>query len=149
LALERNLKLERDLVCVKEELEKSLKWTNFSKILTNLIGQGNNNRRGLGYEKIYFSYNPHNKNVYDTKYLLCVHCGRYGHLKKDCLVLKKYEGSLSNYSKQRNKLKKGPNLAFGPVLKKTSLAYWTKDFLITPLSAYWEFRLKWVPKVNK
>ena len=61
IALERNLELERDLVRVKEELEKSLKWTNSSKILTNLIGQDNNSRRGLGCDKMKSSYNPRRK----------------------------------------------------------------------------------------
>ena len=42
VAFERNHALERDLVRVKEELENSLKWTNSSKILTNIFGQGNN-----------------------------------------------------------------------------------------------------------
>ncbi|KAH0633062.1 hypothetical protein KY284_035848 [Solanum tuberosum] len=110
MALERNHKLDRDLVRVKEELEKSLKWTNSSKILTNLIGQGNNSRKGMGCEKIDFPHNPHYKSVSDADDLLCMHCGRDGHLKRDCPVLKKYEGSSSNYSKQRNRLKKGPGL---------------------------------------
>lgn len=75
LALERNLVLERDLVRVKEELNKSIKWTTSSKILTNLISQGNNSRRGLGCEKKYSPYNPQNKTVSDVDDFLCVHCG--------------------------------------------------------------------------
>ena len=35
------------------------------------------------------------------------------------------------------------------VRKPQSLPYWTKYNLITPLSAYWELKLKWVPKLNK
>ncbi|KAH0655623.1 hypothetical protein KY285_030505 [Solanum tuberosum] len=149
LALERSLVLEKDPIRVKEELEKFLKWTTSSEIATNLVSQGNNIRRGLGCEKIYSLYDSHNKNVFDADNLLCVHCGRDGNLKKDCPVLKNYEGSSSNYSKQRNRLMKGPGLASGPKLKKTSMPYWTKDFLITPLFAYWEPRLKWIPKANK
>ncbi|XP_049344714.1 uncharacterized protein LOC125809119 [Solanum verrucosum] len=149
LALERNLELERDLVRVKEELEKSLKWTNSSKILTDLIGQGNNSRRGLGCKKIDPPYNPHSKSVSDADNLSCVYCGRDGHLRKDCPVLKKYGESSLNYSHKRNRLKKGPGLVYRSKLKKTSMPHWTKDFLITPLSAYWELRLKWVPKANK
>ena len=42
IALERNLELERDLVHVKEELEKSIELAKSSKILTKPIGQGNN-----------------------------------------------------------------------------------------------------------
>lgn len=69
-----------------------------SKILTNLIGQ-DNSRRGMGCDKIKCSYNPQRKNVADANNLLCVNCGQDEHLKKDCPILKKYEGSLSNYSK--------------------------------------------------
>jgi len=121
--LERNLVLERDVVCVKEELNKSLKWTTFSKMLTNLTSQGNNSRRGLSCEKIDPLYNPHIKYISVADNLLCVHCGRNGHLKKDCPVWKKYEGSSSNYSKRRNRQNKGPGLASGPKLKKISLPH--------------------------
>ncbi|KAH0665397.1 hypothetical protein KY285_026603 [Solanum tuberosum] len=149
LALERNLVLERDLVRVKEELEKSLKLTNSSKFLTNIIGQGNNSRRGLGCEKIDSLYNRHNKNVFDDDNLMYMHCGRDGHLKKDCPILIKYEGCSSNYSKQSNRLNKGPGLASGPELKKISLRHLTKNSLLTHLSAFWELQLKWVPKAKK
>lgn len=36
MALERNIQLDRDLVRVKKELPKLLKWTFFSKILDTL-----------------------------------------------------------------------------------------------------------------
>nr|AAT38725.2 hypothetical protein SDM1_41t00018 [Solanum demissum] len=87
-ALERNLVLERDLVYVKEELDKSLKWITSSKIHTNLIGQGNNSRGVMDCEKIDPPYNPHSKTISYADNLLYVHCGRDEHLKKDCLVLK-------------------------------------------------------------
>lgn len=103
IALERNIEFERDLVRVKEELEKSLKWTNSSKILKNLIGQDNNSRRGLGCDKIKFSSNPRSKNVPDADNLLSENCGRDGKLKKDCPIFEKFEGSSSNYSKQRKR----------------------------------------------
>lgn len=57
LTLEGYLVLESNLIHVKEEYKKSQKWKNFSKILTNLFCQGNNNRRGLSCEKIYPPYN--------------------------------------------------------------------------------------------
>ena len=90
IALERNLELERDLVRVKEELEKSLKWTNSSKILTNLIGQDNNGRRGLGCDKIKSSYNPRRKSVPDADNLLSENCCRDGNHKKDCPIFEKF-----------------------------------------------------------
>ena len=132
VSFERNHALERDLVRVKEELENSLKWTNSSKILTNILSQGNNIKGDLS-------------------------------CKRDCLAFKDCGESSSNYSKPRNRLKKGPgpvyvqqkNLqkkgpcrASVPKLKNIDLPHWTKNSLITPLSAYWELQLKWVPKAN-
>ena len=35
------------------------------------------------------------------------------------------------------------------VIKIQELPYWTTNNLITPLSAFWELKLKWVPKPNK
>ncbi|XP_069149834.1 uncharacterized protein [Solanum lycopersicum] len=81
-AFKRNHALERDLVRVKEELENSLKWTNFSKILLNIVGQGNNIKGDLS-------------------------------CKRDCPAFKDCGESSSNYSKQRNKLKKGPGPVYG------------------------------------
>ncbi|XP_069151942.1 uncharacterized protein [Solanum lycopersicum] len=96
----KNLELKKKM---KGELEKSLTWTNSSKILTNLIGQDNNSRRGLGCDKIKSSYNPRSKNVPDVNNLLSENCGRDGNLKKDCPILENFEGSSSNYSKQRKR----------------------------------------------
>lgn len=116
LDLERILVLERDLVYVNEELEKSLKWINFSKILINMIDQGNNTRRGMGCEKIYPPYNPHYKSFSDDDCMLFVHCRRDEHIKKYCHVSKKYGGNSSNYSKKWNRLKKGHGPTHGPKL---------------------------------
>ena len=96
-------KFER--ITCKRGTGKSLKWTNFSKILINLIGQDNNSRRGLGCDKIKSSYNPQSKNVPDANNLLCENCGRDGNLKNDCKILEKIEWSSSNYSKQRKRAK--------------------------------------------
>lgn len=38
-SLERNAQLKRDLIHVKEEFEKSLKWNTLSQILANLTSQ--------------------------------------------------------------------------------------------------------------
>ena len=42
MALERNNQLERDLVRVKEELNKSLKWSTSSKLIANHPSRGQN-----------------------------------------------------------------------------------------------------------
>lgn len=57
LSLERSLVLEKDLVRVKEQLEKSVKWTSSSKIHINPFSQVNDIRRGIGCEKIDSPYN--------------------------------------------------------------------------------------------
>ena len=50
--------------------------------------------------------------------------------------------------KQKNLQKKGPGRASVPKLKKNNSPHWTNNSLITPLTAYWELQLKWVPKAN-
>ena len=133
VAFERNHALERDLVHVKEELENSLKWTNSSKILTNILDQGNNIKGDLS-------------------------------CKRECPAFKDCGESSSNYSKPRNRLKKGPGPVYGqqknlqkkgpdlasvPKLKNINLPHLTKNSLITPLSAYWELQLKWFPRITR
>ena len=41
LSLEKSNKLEQDIVKLKEELKKSLKWTKSSKLLSNATNQSN------------------------------------------------------------------------------------------------------------
>lgn len=137
-----------ELVCVKEELSKSLKWITSPKIRTNIIFQGNNNKRGVGWEKIDYPYDPLTKNFSIVENLLCLHYGWEGHLKKT-VAWKWTQESSSNCSKQRYKKKKGLVLSIIPKLKKIGSPHWTKNFLITLLSAYWKLRLKWVSKFNK
>ncbi|KAH0769724.1 hypothetical protein KY290_013705 [Solanum tuberosum] len=73
-SLERNSQLVKDLGKIKKELNHSLKWTDSSKILSNLANQKFNNKKGLGCRQIEPSYNLHNKYVSDN--LLCTHCGK-------------------------------------------------------------------------
>ena len=47
LAVEKSNNLEKDIVKVKEELEKSLKWTKSSKLLSSVTNQSNFNKKGL------------------------------------------------------------------------------------------------------
>ncbi|KAH0717124.1 hypothetical protein KY285_013155 [Solanum tuberosum] len=145
VALEKNNQLERDLVRVKEELNKSLEWTTSSKLLAKLTNRGQNDRKGLGISRKSPSYNLHSKDVSMSDNLLCHHCGHDDHLKKDCLAWKRTQDNLSDYFKQ----KKGPSRASSADLKKISPPHWTKNSFNTLLSAYWELRLKWVPKANK
>ena len=84
LSLEKNNKIEQDVVKLKEELEKSLKWTKSSKLLSNVTNQSNFNKKGLGSLNISPPYNPHSKYVFVSDNLLCLHCGKNGHLKGVC-----------------------------------------------------------------
>ncbi|XP_069146079.1 uncharacterized protein [Solanum lycopersicum] len=166
LSLEKNNKLKQDIVKLKEELEKSLKWTKSSKLLSNVTNQSNFNKKGLGSLNISPPYNPHSKYVFVSDNLLCLHCGKNGHLKNECVSWRNSCERYSNYAERQNV----PNERPGPtepvsthrfskkksvpaprsfVRKSQSLSYWTKYNLITPLSAYWELKLKWVPKLNK
>ncbi|XP_015060475.1 uncharacterized protein LOC107006436 [Solanum pennellii] len=160
LSLEKNNKLEQDIVKLKEELEKSLKWTKSSKLLSNVTNQSNFNKKGLGSLNISPPYNPHSKYVFVSDNLLCLHCGKNGHLKNECVNWRNSCERYSNYAERQN----APNERPGPtepvsthrfskkksvpaprsfVRKIQSLPYWTKNYLITPLSAYWELKLKW------
>ena len=98
--------------------------------------------------------------------LLCLHCGKNGHLKDECDSWRNSCERFSNYAERKNVPKERPGppelvsthrfskkesvpapMSF--VRKLQNLPYWTKYNLITPLSAYWELKLKWVPKLNK
>ncbi|XP_069149941.1 uncharacterized protein [Solanum lycopersicum] len=141
LSLERNNKLEQDVVKLKEELEKLLSGPN-----------------------------PQNccqiNNVFVSDNLLCLHCGKNGHLKNEYVSWKNSCERYSNYAERQNV----PNEKPGPkepvsthkfskrksvpaprsfVRKIQSLPHWAKYNMITPLSAYWELKLKWVPKLTK
>ncbi|XP_069148102.1 uncharacterized protein [Solanum lycopersicum] len=61
MSLEKSNKLEQDIVKLKEELEKSIKWKKFSKLLSNATNQSNFNKKGLGSLNITPPYNPHSK----------------------------------------------------------------------------------------
>ena len=166
LSLEKSNKLEQDIVKLKEELEKSLKWTKSSKLLSNATNQSNFNKKGLGSLNISPPYNPHSKYVFVSDNLLCLHCGKNGHLKNECVSWRNSCERYSNYAKRQNVPKERPGppkhvsthifskkksviapISF--VRKLQNLPYWTKYNLITSLSAFWELKLKWVPKLNK
>ncbi|XP_069154589.1 uncharacterized protein [Solanum lycopersicum] len=166
LSFEKNNKLEQDVVKLKEELEKSLKWTKSSKLLSNVTNQSNFNKKGLGSLNVSPTYNPHSMYVFVSDNLLCLHCGKSGHLKNKCVSWKNSCEIYSNYAERQNvqNEKPGPKEPVSThrfskkksvpaprsfVKKIQSLPYWAKYNLITPLSAYWELKLKWVPKLNK
>ena len=78
LALEKSKSLERDIIKLNDELQKSLKWTKSSKMLPNVKYQSNFNNKGLGSLNITPPFNPHSKYVFVSDNLLCLHCGKIG-----------------------------------------------------------------------
>ena len=159
LSLEKSNKLEKDTVKFKEELEKSLNWTKSSKLLSNATNQSNFNKKGLGSLNITPAFNPHNKYVFVSDNPLCLHCGKNGHLKGECAGWRYSHKRLSNYA-ERQKIskerpgppkpistdrfskKKSVTATMSFVRKFQKLPYWTRYNLITPLSAFWELKLK-------
>ena len=166
LALEKSNNLERDIVKLKEELEKSLKWTKSSKLLSNVTNQSNFNKKGLGSLNITTPFNPHSKYVFVSDHLLFLQCGKNGHLKEECTGWRKSHERLFNYTEKQKVSKERPgppkHVSTDRFLKKKyvsapmsfvrkfqKLSYWTRYNLITPLSAYWELKLKWVRNLDK
>lgn len=89
MSLERNAQLEKDLIKLKDELSRLVKWTASSKLLFDMTNQRNNEERDLGYvNKIDPPFNPRSKYIFVSDNLMCLHCGRNGHLKRDCVALK-------------------------------------------------------------
>lgn len=65
-----------------------LKWSDSSKILSDLSQQSFNGKKGLGCRPIEPPFNPNSKYVFVADNLLCTHYGRNGHLKENCDKLK-------------------------------------------------------------
>ncbi|XP_069150770.1 WEB family protein At3g02930, chloroplastic-like [Solanum lycopersicum] len=84
VSLEKSNKLEQDIVKLKEELEKSLNWTKSSKLQSNATSRSNFNKKGLGSLNMTPLYNLHSMYVFVSDNLLCLHCGKNGHLKAEC-----------------------------------------------------------------
>nr|XP_010312990.1 uncharacterized protein LOC104644608 [Solanum lycopersicum] len=100
LALEKSNNLEKDIVKLKEELEKSLKWTKSSNLLSSATNQSNF-KKGIGSLNITPPFNPHSKYVFVSDNLLCLHCGKNGHLKGECTGWRKSHERLSNYTERQ------------------------------------------------
>ncbi|XP_015158487.1 uncharacterized protein [Solanum tuberosum] len=105
-SLERNSQLMNNLGKIKEELNHSLKWTDSSKILSNLENQRFNNKKGLGCRQIEPPYNPHSKYVSVSDNLLCIHCGKNGHLKEKCEILRGVKERQEKFLKSKKNCEK-------------------------------------------
>ena len=116
LALEKNKSLERDFLKLKDDLENSLRWTKSSKLLSNVTNQRNYSKRVLGSLNITPLLNTHSKYIFVSDNLLCLYCGRNGHLKRECSAWRESHERFSNYIEKKRISKGGA----GPVQKPLS-----------------------------
>ncbi|XP_069146895.1 uncharacterized protein [Solanum lycopersicum] len=115
LALEKSNSLEIDIAKLNDELANSLKWTKSSKLFSNVTNQRNYNKKGLGSLNITPPFNPYSKYVFVSDNLLCLHCGRSGHLKRECITWRESHERFSNYA-EKKRISKG---GYGHTVKNT------------------------------
>ncbi|XP_019238062.1 PREDICTED: uncharacterized protein LOC109218173 [Nicotiana attenuata] len=119
--LEKNRQLQEDLKGVKNDLDKSLKWTWSSDVITSMYRSNGGNRQGIGFQKTKTSYNPHSNYVIMADNRLCNHCGQTGHYKDSCKD--------KIQSLQKNKVfveKKRTDEESGSLKRKYVLPAWAK-----------------------
>ena len=99
--LEKRNNLERDIVKLKDELEKSFKWTKSSKLLSDVTNQSNFNKKGLESLNTTLPLNPHSKYVSVFNNLMCLHCGKNGHSKGECTTWRESHERFSKYTEKK------------------------------------------------
>ncbi|XP_070025079.1 uncharacterized protein [Nicotiana sylvestris] len=82
--LERNQQLQAELEKVRNDLEKSLKWTWSSDAVTTMYLNNSGNRQGIGFQREKTPHNLHSKYVTVPDNWLCTHCENNGHFKENC-----------------------------------------------------------------
>ncbi|XP_070007547.1 uncharacterized protein [Nicotiana sylvestris] len=141
--IEKNEQLYTNLERVKNDREKSLKWTWSSEATTAMHTNDCENRQGIGFQREKTPHNPHSKYVTVSDNWSCTQCGNTRHFKEDLQV--------RNQSVQKNKLfaeKVTTKEELGSTHKKRTLTAWTKRTLIHPFAYYKGPKLAWVPKTN-
>ncbi|XP_070013120.1 uncharacterized protein [Nicotiana sylvestris] len=82
--LEKNIQLQEDLKRVKNDLDKSLKYTWSSDVIMSMCKSNGGNKQGIGFQKAKTPYNPYRKYVTVGNNWLCTHCGQTCHYKDSC-----------------------------------------------------------------
>ncbi|XP_070032832.1 intracellular protein transport protein USO1-like [Nicotiana tomentosiformis] len=82
--LEKNRQHQAKLKKVKNDLEKSLKWTWSSDAITPMYFNNGGNRQVIRFQREKFPYNPYSKYVIILDNWLCTHCGNNVHFKGKC-----------------------------------------------------------------
>ncbi|XP_070013123.1 uncharacterized protein [Nicotiana sylvestris] len=80
---EKNKHLQTHLERVKNDLEKFLKWTWSSEVVTAMYINNGGNRHGIWFQRKKTPYNPHSKYVIVSDNSLCTHYGNNGHFKEN------------------------------------------------------------------
>lgn len=75
--------LQENLDHTKLDLERNLRWTRSSEILTQIQERQTTSRSGIGFKK---QNNLVSHTIHMSK-SLCTHCGNSGHLKNQCKSL--------------------------------------------------------------
>lgn len=119
--------MEKELIRVKTELDKVLKWTTSLQILPTFFSQESSSNRGLGYNSQEDGPSSSIRHARSKNDDSCIHYGKDGH-SKDIFLFK----TTSSRKRRKQRL-------LNRIRKK----------LIFPLSPYWKPRLKWVTKDNK
>ena len=135
--MEKSNKIEKDIVKLKEELENSIKWTKFCKLLSNVTNQSNFNKKVLGSLNISPPYNPHSKYVFVSDNLLCLHCGKNEHLKGECASWRNSYERLSNYAERKNFPKERP----GPPKHVSTHRFQRKNMSLLPCPLLESFKI--------
>ncbi|XP_070022945.1 uncharacterized protein [Nicotiana sylvestris] len=79
----KNKHLQTELERVKNDLEKSLKWTWSSEAITVMYANNGGNSQGIGFQREKTPYNLHSKYVTVPENWLCTHPGNNGHFKEN------------------------------------------------------------------
>ncbi|XP_027774342.1 uncharacterized protein LOC114078040 [Solanum pennellii] len=143
---ERNRLLQKNLDHTKLDLERNLRWTRSSEILTQIQEKQTTSRSGIGFKK---QNNLVSHTIHMSK-SLCTHCGNSGHLKNQCKAL--FEAFQKNVKfTKKEKTDTAKNLVRNknaPNKRFSYLPFWARRNLIHPFTHIKGPKLIWVPKTN-
>ena len=144
---ERNRLVQENLDHTKLDLERNLRWTRSSEILTQIQEKQTTSRSGIGFKK---QNNLVSHNIHMSK-SLCTHCGNSVHLKNQCKAL--FEAFQKNVKfTKKEKTDTAKNLVRNknaPNKRFSYLPLWARRNLIHPFTHIKGPKLIWVPKTNR
>ena len=143
---ERNRLLQENLDHTKLDLERNLRWTRSSEILTQIQEKQTTSRSGIGFKK----QNNLVSHTFHMSKSLCTHCGNSGHLKNQCKALfEAFQENVKFTKKEKIDTAKNPVRNKNAPNKRFSyLPLWARRNLIHPFTHIKGPKLIWVPKTN-